>query len=173
GTQVFTVEDVTAGTSPLRILAGTQNDAIQISDRSIDVGNDLNVPDGEVTTDGVRFSSSRTEKEDLEPVDPQEVLKRLNRVPVAEWSFKDDENGTRHIGPTAEDFQEAFPLPGKSEKHLSAMDVQGVALAAIQGLSQRLEGVEEENAALRARLAELESRLDESRPEASEEPTER
>ena len=63
------------------------------------------------------------------------------------------ETGVRHVGPMAQDFQEAFGLNGGDDKHISVVDESGVALAAIQGLNQKLET---ENAALKARLEKLE-----------------
>ena len=43
-----------------------------------------------------------------------------------------EEATVRHIGPMARDFA-AFPI-GDDERHIHAVDAQGVALAAIQGL---------------------------------------
>jgi hypothetical protein len=40
----------------------------------------------------------------------------------------------RRVGPTAEEFHEAFAL-GRDEKSIASVDAQGVALAAIQGSS--------------------------------------
>ena len=44
----------------------------------------------------------------------------------------------RHIGPVAQDFHEAFNV-GADDKHISTIDADGVALAAVQGLNQKLE----------------------------------
>jgi regulator of replication initiation timing len=46
---------------------------------------------------------------------------------------------------------------GPDDKHITTVDEGGVALAAIQGLNQK---VESENAALRAENAQLKARLD-------------
>jgi len=56
----------------------------------------------------------------------------------------------------AEDFKSAFNLAGNG-KSIATVDADGVALAAIQGLNQKLEA---ENAQLRARLEAIEARLD-------------
>ena len=50
---------------------------------------------------------------------------------VTEWNYRGDG------GPTAEDFSDAFNL-GASREHLGTVDVDGVALAAIQGLNARV-----------------------------------
>ena len=58
----------------------------------------------------------------------------------------------------AQDFYAAFAI-GPDDKHIATVDADGVALAAIQGLNQK---VEEQGAALKskdARIAELEQRL--------------
>ncbi len=46
--------------------------------------------------------------------------------------------GHNHIGPMAQDFYAAFGL-GDSDKHIAQGDAQGVALAAVQGLNQKLD----------------------------------
>jgi Skp family chaperone for outer membrane proteins len=66
------------------------------------------------------------------------------------------------LGPVAQDFYQAFGL-GDSDRTISTVDANGVALAAIQGLNAKLEAerdalltkLEAENAALRAESAEL------------------
>jgi hypothetical protein len=56
----------------------------------------------------------------------------------------------------AQDFHAAFGLNGSDDTHISLVDAQGVALAAIQGLNRKLET---ENAALKSALAALELRV--------------
>mgnify|MGYP001547526099 CR=1 FL=1 len=58
-------------------------------------------------------------------------------VPIARWNYKDDNNSTRHLGPMAQDFYQAFGL-GKDEKHIASLDMAGVALASIQALQQQV-----------------------------------
>lgn len=65
----------------------------------------------------------------------------------------------------AQDFYSAFAV-GEDDGQLSTIDLDGVALAAIQGLydlsqsqAARIEALEEENAALQQRLDGLEARL--------------
>jgi trimeric autotransporter adhesin len=45
---------------------------------------------------------------------------------------------TQHVGPMAQDFHAAFGV-GPDDKHIATVDADGVALAAIQGLNQKLE----------------------------------
>ena len=68
-------------------------------------------------------------------VDPRNILKRLVQLPIANWRYKARSSSVRHVGPTAQDFHAAFGV-GEDEKHIAAVDADGVALA-IQGLSRR------------------------------------
>jgi hypothetical protein len=100
-------------------------------------------------------TSDRAAKRGFEAVDGETVLSRLAELPITTWSFKSDGSGARHIGPTAQDFYAAFGL-GADDKTISSVDADGVALAAVQGLNERLE---RENARLRQALGEHEARL--------------
>ena len=93
---------------------------------------------GNLTAAGtVNGSSDRNAKENFSAVDAREVLERVAAMPVSEWNYREDPN-TRHIGPMAQDFYAAFNV-GPDEKHITMVDADGVALAAIQGLNQKLE----------------------------------
>ena len=94
--------------------------------------------------------SDRNLKTNIEPVDPTDTLQRVLSLPVSTWAFRDEVN-TRHVGPMAQDFRAAFGL-GNDDKTIGPRDANGVALAAIQGLNQKLE---EKNAALAKQVAEL------------------
>jgi len=106
--------------------------------------------------------SDRNQKEHFAAVDGQEVLARLAEVPVTFWNYKSQNPSIRHIGPTAQDFYAAFGV-GEDDRHISTVDADGVALAAIQGLYQlvqeqaaQIAALRQQNAALEARLAALE-----------------
>jgi hypothetical protein len=111
-----------------------------------------------VYANGVLLTSSGRLKRDFATVDGRAVLARLVRLPVSEWSFAFDSEQVRHIGPTAEDFQEAFGL-GQTGDGLHLTDVNGVALAALQGLYAELEDRDGQIAALRQGQADLLERL--------------
>jgi len=108
---------------------------------------------------GWACASDRTLKSDVAPVDGAAVLEQLAALPIARWSFT-SVPGTAHMGPMAQDFHAAFKL-GDDATRLAPMDVQGVALAAIQGLNAKLESVvadkDAEIAALKERLAKVET----------------
>jgi hypothetical protein len=113
--------------------------------------------DGTVYVKGVALTSDRNAKENFTPLNAQTLLSQLAALPITLWNYKDDSCQTRHIGPVAQDFHAAFGLNGADEKHISTVDEGGVALAAIQGLNQK---VESENSALRAENVELRRRLE-------------
>ena len=95
---------------------------------------------------------------DFAAIDAADVLLKVAALPLATWTYGTDAAGTRHLGPTAEDFREAFGL-GDSTKQIGVLDIGGVALAAVQGLNAKLEAKTTEQAreidAQRSEIAEL------------------
>jgi len=115
----------------------------------------VNLPAG-----GTAWSSlcDRDAKANFTPVNGCEILERLASIPIQTWNYKAQEPSIRHIGPMAQDFYEAFGM-GEDDKYISTIDVDGVALAAIQGLYKMVKEKETENASLKRKVADLESRL--------------
>ena len=103
-------------------------------------------------------ASDRNLKENFTPVDGQEILGRLAEIPITTWNYRAADSSVRHMSPTAQDFYATFGL-GEDNKHLSALDTNGVALAAIQALYAQNQALEAENAALRQLLDSLEARV--------------
>ena len=99
-------------------------------------------------TAGWVCTSDREAKENLVPVDAAAVLDRLTTMPLFYWNFKGAGAEFRNLGPTAQDFQAAFGL-SRDDKTIASGHVEGVALAAIQGLNVKLE---QREAALRAEV---------------------
>lgn len=95
-------------------------------------------------------ASSRTFKQGFAAINPLDVLNRLLDLPITTWSYTGSTEGL-HLGPVAEDFKAAFGLAGDG-KSIATVDADGVALAAIQGLNQKLEAG---NARLRRELEVL------------------
>jgi hypothetical protein len=129
--------------------------------RLIDTSTDAHLTTGGVWTN----ASDREAKENFSPVDGPAVLARLAAMPIQTWNYKAEDPAVRRMGPTAQDFYAAFGL-GEDERHISTLDADGVALAAIQGLyarSQELhsqnQALAEENATLQEQMDDLEARL--------------
>ena len=93
-------------------------------------------------------------------VDGHSILERLAALPIATWNYKTQDDSVRHMGPMAQDFREAFGL-GEDETHISTVDSEGVALAAIQALyqekQQEVNHLQEQLTKLEKRLVALES----------------
>lgn len=119
--------------------------------------------DGNAYAAGLLFENSdRHAKTGVSPVDPDDVLERVTRLPISEWAYRESPE-SQHIGPMAQDFHAAFGT-GTSDRRLATMDVAGVALASIQALNGRLEAQNLElaaaNAALDREIAALRQELD-------------
>ncbi len=125
---------------------------------------------GTVTANGVLLTSSRTFKEAFTSIDPKQILARVASLPIEMWNFKGD--GTRHIGPFAEDFYSSFSV-GSDKRHINLIDAAGVSMAAIQGLNQivvelqgalaskveQIQELERRNQSMESRLAQIEALL--------------
>ena len=99
---------------------------------------------GNLTCTGtIGAPSDRALKTGVSVVAPQDILDRVAALPITSWEYK-TAPGVRHVGPMAQDFHAAFGL-GDSDRTIGLVDASGVALAAIQGLYEKLES------ALRAR----------------------
>jgi hypothetical protein len=72
-------------------------------------------------------------------VDTLQVLEKLASLPITQWHYEWEHSEViPHIGPMAQDFKAAF-YPGTDDKSITTQEADGVALAAIQGLNQKLE----------------------------------
>ncbi len=76
--------------------------------------------------------SDRNVKTNIIPLDDASVLAKLAALPISRWSYK-TEHGVRHVGPMAQDFYAAFRV-GEDDRHITSIDEDGVALAAIKAL---------------------------------------
>jgi hypothetical protein len=104
------------------------------------------------TTTGVIASlSDRNSKSDFQTVNAQDVLARVAALPVMTWRYKTADAAQRHMGPMAQDFYAAFNV-GLDDKSICTIDEGGVALAAIQGLNQK---VDEKESRIQEQAAEI------------------
>jgi hypothetical protein len=181
GTAMSLGYDGTGGSSQnaLRIYHTTGKDLFTFeADGRLGVG--TNAPQqalhviGNILASGtVTGSSDRNAKENFTPVNPVEVLNKVTALPISRWNYK-TETDVMHLGPMAQDFYSAFAV-GMDDQHISMVDADGVALAAIQGLNTKVEDtsqrseikiqkLEAENAELKRRLEALETIIRNQKP---------
>ena len=127
-----TTTDVTA-TSDNQFVARTSGGAAFYSSSDLSTGVTLAAGGGAWST-----VSDRNVKEHFATVNNQQLLTLVLALPITTWNYKTQATGIRHIGPMAQDFYTAFQV-GEDDKHITTIDENGVALAAIQGLNQKLE----------------------------------
>jgi hypothetical protein len=113
--------------------------------------------------------SDRNAKSNFATVDGSTILAQLANLSIQSWNYRAQGAAIRHLGPTAQDFYAAFGI-GEDERHISTVDADGVALAAIQELyrinlsqSQQIEQLKrrlnekaQDTEQLRERLSRLE-----------------
>jgi hypothetical protein len=82
--------------------------------------------------------SDKNLKEDITPIDVNEVLKGVRNIDVNRWKYiKSD---AKHMGPMAQDFKEMF---GVGDGHIiMTVDAVGVLYGAIQALATKVEELE-------------------------------
>ena len=111
---------------------------------------------GSATCDGATWqnASDKTLKEHFQPVNAQAMLDKVLALPITEWNYQKAVD-VRHIGPMAQDFHAVFGFNGTDDKHIATVDEGGVALAAIQGLNQKMEEKDSRIKEQAAEIAEL------------------
>jgi hypothetical protein len=103
--------------------------------------------------------SAREAKENLTAVDGVAVLDLLATLPLSTWSYAGQDPAVRHLGPMAQEFRAAFGL-GEDGQHISTVDADGVALAALQGLHRLLEEKDAQIASQQSQILSLEARVE-------------
>jgi hypothetical protein len=111
-------------------------------------------------------SSDRNLKENFQPVDGDEVLRKIRGFNLTSWNFiGHDPKQFRHYGPMAQDFYAAFGHDSVggigTETTINSGDIAGILMSAVQALSTENVAMREENAAMTKRLAELEAKENE------------
>lgn len=114
-----------------------------------------------VAAGGTSWSAvcDRNAKKNFKPVDTVAVLNKLAAIPVEQWNYKwESDTNTPNIGPMAQDFKAAF-FPGRDDKSISTLEFDGVELAAIQGLNEKLKAKDLEIQELKQKMAQFEELL--------------
>lgn len=133
--------------------------AIVDASNKIRLGNsEVTVIEGEV---GFTSSSDATKKENFQPVDGEEVLKKIRGLGLTSWNFiGHDPKQFRHYGPMAQDFFAAFGHDGigsiGTPTTINSGDMAGILMIAVQTLEKQNREMKTENADLKARLERLE-----------------
>ena len=156
---------------------GDLSNATAIGSRAVvDASNKIRLGDANVTVIegqvGFTASSDRYQKENLLPVNGEEVLAKIRDLRLTSWNFVGhDPKQFRHYGPMAQDFFAAFGHDSLgtigTDTTITSTDIDGILMTAAQALERR--AVKHENrigkqerqvAALRAENAELKARLE-------------
>ena len=133
--------------------------AIVNASNKIRLGNsDVTVIEGQVA---FTFTSDKTQKENFQPVDGEEVLGKIRGFELSSWNFiGHDPKKFRHYGPMAQDFYAAFGHDGLgqigSETTINSGDLAGILMIAVQALEKRTAELKHKE----AQIAVLESRLE-------------
>jgi len=99
--------------------------------------------------------SDRNAKKNIQALNYEMILDKLSQVPVEQWNYKAEKDGdTPNFGPMAQDFKRAF-YPGRDDKSISTLEFDGVEMAAIQGLNQKLQQKDAEIQQLQQNVAKL------------------
>ena len=101
-------------------------------------------------------SSSRTIKENFRKINGEKLLLSIRDLPMSTWNYKLEGAQSRHIGPVAEDFYNAFKF-GVSDKAVPIQDLAGVSLVGVQALEARTSELQAENSALKSQLEKLDA----------------
>ena len=154
--------DVSVGTLTNATAIG--NGAIVDASNKVRVGNTaVTVIQGQVA---FTASSDKTQKENFQPVDGEEVLGKIRGFELTSWNFiGHDPKEFRHYGPMAQDFFAAFGHDGMgqigSETTINSGDMAGILMIAVQALERRtaeLKHTQAQLAAMAERLEALELR---------------
>jgi hypothetical protein len=114
-------------------------------------------------------TSDRNAKSNFANLDGREILAQLNTIPIQTWNYKTQDASIRHIGPMAQDFYAAFNV-GEDDKHISTVDEEGVALAAIQGLYQIVQDKDKQITVQQQQIDALQTQVSQLQPGTSSPP---
>ena len=102
--------------------------------------------------------SAREAKENISRADALPILKRLSELPISTGKYTGQDPSIQHVGPMARDFYTAFGA-GDDAKHITTVDADGIALAAIQGLYRLVQDKDAQIATQQNKLTALEARV--------------
>lgn len=77
-------------------------------------------------------------KENFKALRPELVLRKIQDLEISTWNYKNQAPENRHMGVMAQDFHAAFGL-GQFDTMINTVDMDGVTLAGIKGLVNRVD----------------------------------
>jgi hypothetical protein len=112
------------------------------------------------------FSSDRNKKENFQPVDGEEVLRKIRQFNLTSWNYiGQDAKTLRHYGPMAQDFYEAFGHDTigtvGTPTAINSGDMAGIMMIAIKTLATEVANQKAVNLEQRKRLEALTARFEE------------
>ncbi len=111
------------------------------------------------------FTSDKNQKENFQPVDGKDVLRKLRGFNLTSWNYiGHDPKEFRHYGPVAQEFFAAFGHDGigtaGSPTTINSGDLAGILMSAVQELAKQNLELKSDNAAMRSDNAAIRARLD-------------
>lgn len=103
--------------------------------------------------------SSKKLKENYTNIDLNQILEKIDQLPVMGWNYKTDDASVRHIGPFSEDFFETFKL-SNSTVSINPTDEIGVTMVGVKALSAKVKEQDKKIEQLQQEIEQLKTRLD-------------
>lgn len=136
-----------------------ENGSIQIGNTGTQTNFAMDA-NGNLTIQGALTQNSDiNSKENIQSVNPAEILEKVMSLPVSVWNYKFDDDSIKHLGPMAQDFFNHFGL-GATEDKIATIDTSGVALASIKELGTQMKNKDNDIALLKQENAQLKARLE-------------
>jgi len=152
GANYFAIEDATQAKQRFYIA----------TDGSIKMGANLGdtftlSPSGDLSIQGtLTDSSDKNLKENIVMIQGDDILKKIETLPISTWNYKANVSKTRHIGAMAQDFYHSFGF-GPDERHIAPKDAAFIAMVGVQELQKSLQEKDKEIQKLQAQVKELEA----------------
>lgn len=123
-----------SASDPSRLIAGLKGGSVQTTSNPGQTASGI----GSLLT-AASYFSKKDLKDKTGDVDVDAVLEKFETLAVDRWAYKNEQ--AEHIGPYAEDFQQAFQL-GDGQQ-INVIDAIGVLCAAVKGLKQKVDHLEQ------------------------------
>ena len=136
--------------------------AIVNANNKIRLGNSaVSVIEGQVA---YTFTSDKTKKENFQPVNAKDILRKLATLDVSSWNYiGHDPNAFRHYGPMAQEFFAAFGNDGTgtvgTPTTINSGDQAGILMLAVQALESENRRLQQDLQELRAAVDDLKTAL--------------